>query len=153
MPRPPDKATLERLKQIVGPAGWSEDQDTLAPHLVEWRSRFQGKTPLMLKPASIAEAGDDWISLKRIGAVLNLMFPQEPEDECGIPGCRECKRRSQSPLTGLPFLALCLPGIPALRRAKMRAGTPPSRATFRPCLRHAQEMQKLKAAGRKSRHI
>ncbi|MGA7741423.1 MAG: FAD-binding oxidoreductase [Polyangia bacterium] len=57
MPRPPDKATLERLKQIVGPAGWSEDPDTLAPHLVEWRSRFQGKTPLMLKPASVAEVG------------------------------------------------------------------------------------------------
>jgi FAD/FMN-containing dehydrogenase len=55
MPRPPDKATLERLKQIAGPAGWSDDPDTLAPHLVEWRSRYQGKTPLLLKPASTAE--------------------------------------------------------------------------------------------------
>jgi FAD/FMN-containing dehydrogenase len=55
MPRPPDHATLERLKQIAGPAGWSDDPDTLAPHLVEWRSRFQGKTPLLLKPANAAE--------------------------------------------------------------------------------------------------
>jgi len=55
MPRPPDKATLERLKQIAGPAGWSDDPDTLAPHLVEWRSRYQGKTPLLLKPANTAE--------------------------------------------------------------------------------------------------
>jgi FAD/FMN-containing dehydrogenase len=55
MPRLPDQATLERLKQIAGPAGWSDDPDTLAPHLVEWRSRFQGKTPLLLKPANTAQ--------------------------------------------------------------------------------------------------
>jgi FAD/FMN-containing dehydrogenase len=55
MPRPPDKATLERLKQIAGPAGWSDDPDALAPHLVEWRSRYQGKTPLLLTPANTAE--------------------------------------------------------------------------------------------------
>jgi FAD/FMN-containing dehydrogenase len=55
MPRPPDTATLERLKEIAGPAGWSDDPDTLAPHLVEWRSRYQGKTPLLLRPANTAE--------------------------------------------------------------------------------------------------
>jgi FAD/FMN-containing dehydrogenase len=55
MPRPPDQVTLEQLKQITGPAGWSDDPDTLAPHLVEWRSRYQGKTPLLLKPANTAE--------------------------------------------------------------------------------------------------
>ncbi len=58
MPRPPDHATLERLKQITGPAGWSDDPDTLAPHLVEWRSRYQGKTPLLLKPANTAEVAE-----------------------------------------------------------------------------------------------
>src|SRR5512141_517393 len=52
MPRPPDQATLERLKQIVGPLGWADDPETLAPHLLEWRSRYQGKTPLLLKPAN-----------------------------------------------------------------------------------------------------
>src|SRR5271157_774380 len=55
MLRLPDTSTLERLKQIVGPVGWSDDPDTLAPHLVEWRSRYQGKTPLLLKPANTAE--------------------------------------------------------------------------------------------------
>ncbi|HEX7599946.1 MAG TPA: FAD-binding oxidoreductase [Polyangia bacterium] len=55
MPLPPDQATLERLKQIVGPAGWADDPDTLAPHLVEWRSRYQGRTPLLLKPGCTAE--------------------------------------------------------------------------------------------------
>ena len=55
MLRFPDPNTLERLKLIAGPSGWSDDPDTLAPYLVEWRSRFQGKTPLLLKPANTAE--------------------------------------------------------------------------------------------------
>src|SRR5512140_3572365 len=50
MPRPATPATLDRLKAIVGPAGYSVDPDELAPHLVEWRNRFVGKTPLLLKP-------------------------------------------------------------------------------------------------------
>jgi FAD/FMN-containing dehydrogenase len=58
MPRPPDQATLERLKQIVGPLGWADDPETLAPHLLEWRSRYQGKTPLLLKPANTQEVAE-----------------------------------------------------------------------------------------------
>lgn len=45
-------STLERLKRIVGPKGFSEDADEIAPHLVEWRGRYQGRTPLLLKPQS-----------------------------------------------------------------------------------------------------
>jgi FAD/FMN-containing dehydrogenase len=52
MPRPPDPATLERLKSAAGPGGWTVDPDELAPHLVEWRNRYQGATPLLLRPAS-----------------------------------------------------------------------------------------------------
>jgi FAD/FMN-containing dehydrogenase len=55
MPRPVLPETLDRLKAIVGPAGFSVDPDELAPHLVEWRNRFVGKTPLLLKPANTAE--------------------------------------------------------------------------------------------------
>jgi FAD/FMN-containing dehydrogenase len=55
MPRPPDRNTLERLKQIVGAGGWTDDPDELAPHLVEWRNRYQGATPLLLRPSSTAE--------------------------------------------------------------------------------------------------
>jgi FAD/FMN-containing dehydrogenase len=47
--------TLARLKAIVGPAGFSDDPDELAPHLTEWRNRFVGKTALMLKPANADE--------------------------------------------------------------------------------------------------
>jgi FAD/FMN-containing dehydrogenase len=55
MPRPVQPATLERLKEIVGPAGFAIDPDELLPHLTEWRNRFVGKTPLLLKPANTAE--------------------------------------------------------------------------------------------------
>jgi FAD/FMN-containing dehydrogenase len=58
MPRAPRPDTLERLKAIVGPSGFSDDPDELAPHLTEWRNRFVGKTPLLLKPASTGEVAD-----------------------------------------------------------------------------------------------
>jgi len=47
--RPPDAALLERLKSVVGPKGWLDQPADLAPHLADWRRRFQGKTPLLLK--------------------------------------------------------------------------------------------------------
>ena len=55
MPRPATPEVLDRLKAIVGPAGFSVDPDEIAPHLVEWRNRFTGKTALLLKPANVAE--------------------------------------------------------------------------------------------------
>lgn len=58
MLRKPEPATLERLKAIVGPSGFSEDPDELAPHLTEWRKLFVGKTPLLLKPGTTAEVAD-----------------------------------------------------------------------------------------------
>ncbi len=50
-----DPGTLARLKSAVGPKGFSEDPDEIAPHLVEWRSKYQGRTPLLLKPATTSK--------------------------------------------------------------------------------------------------
>ena len=52
---PPSDALLNRLKALVGPSGWTDDPDILAPRLVEWRDRWSGATPLMLSPASTQE--------------------------------------------------------------------------------------------------
>jgi FAD/FMN-containing dehydrogenase len=49
------QTTIDRLKATAGPKGFSEDPAEIAPHLVEWRSRYHGTTPLLLKPASTAE--------------------------------------------------------------------------------------------------
>jgi len=46
---------LDRIRQALGPSGVSDDDAELAPHLTEWRNRWRGKTPLLLKPASTRE--------------------------------------------------------------------------------------------------
>ena len=46
---------LERIKAIVGPKGWSDDAAVLAPQLIDWRRRYQGRTPLLVRPASTPE--------------------------------------------------------------------------------------------------
>ena len=46
---------LDRLKDAVGPKGFSEDPAEIAPHLEEWRSKYKGHTPLLLKPGSTTE--------------------------------------------------------------------------------------------------
>ena len=55
MIRPPSDDLVKRLKALVGPSGWTDDPEILAPRLVEWRDRWSGATPLMLSPASTGE--------------------------------------------------------------------------------------------------
>ncbi|MBV9509135.1 MAG: FAD-binding oxidoreductase [Caulobacteraceae bacterium] len=55
MTAPVSPDVLARLKALLGPAGWSEDPDRLAPKLVEWRDRWTGTTPLLLLPRSTEE--------------------------------------------------------------------------------------------------
>jgi FAD/FMN-containing dehydrogenase len=45
---------LARLKEAAGPGGYSEDPSLIAPHLEEWRSKYKGSSPLMLRPDSTA---------------------------------------------------------------------------------------------------
>lgn len=52
-PAPSD--VIARLKAVLGEAGWSQDPDRLASHLIEWRDRWSGTTPLMVMPGSTAE--------------------------------------------------------------------------------------------------
>jgi FAD/FMN-containing dehydrogenase len=49
---------FERLAALLGPKGFSTDPDTLAPHLSEWRGRFQGHTPFLAMPASAEETAN-----------------------------------------------------------------------------------------------
>jgi FAD/FMN-containing dehydrogenase len=45
----------DRLKDAVGASGFSEDPSEIAPHLEEWRSKYRGASPLLLKPATTTE--------------------------------------------------------------------------------------------------
>ena len=46
---------IAALKSALGPKGWSEDANDIAPHTRDWRGRWQGETPILLKPASTEE--------------------------------------------------------------------------------------------------
>jgi FAD/FMN-containing dehydrogenase len=59
-----DASIAGRLKDAAGPGGWSEDPSEIAPHLAEWRGRWTGTTPLLLKPAATA-------NVARILAICN----------------------------------------------------------------------------------
>ena len=46
----PSPAVIDHLKAALGEGGWSQDPERLAPHLVEWRDRWSGSTPLLALP-------------------------------------------------------------------------------------------------------
>jgi FAD/FMN-containing dehydrogenase len=55
MTNAPSPDLVARFAAIVGPAhALTRDDDTL-PYRIEWRDRFPGKTPLVLRPGSVAE--------------------------------------------------------------------------------------------------
>jgi len=49
---------ITALKTTLPSAAWTQDADIIAPHLVEWRDKYQGETPLMLTPRSTAEVSE-----------------------------------------------------------------------------------------------
>lgn len=50
---PPSVDVLNRLKQAAGDGGWQDDTSAIAPHLVEWREKYRGATPLLLQPSNV----------------------------------------------------------------------------------------------------
>ncbi len=48
-------AFLDRLRSIVGPNGLITDPVDMAPYLAEWRGRFKGNSPAVVRPASTEE--------------------------------------------------------------------------------------------------
>ena len=46
----PASAVLDALKATLGPGGWTQDPDVVAPFLTEWRNRWAGNTPILLTP-------------------------------------------------------------------------------------------------------
>ena len=46
---------LDHLKSALDPKAWSQDPAEIAGHVRDWRGRYQGETPLLLKPSSTEE--------------------------------------------------------------------------------------------------
>ncbi|HYI70328.1 MAG TPA: FAD-binding oxidoreductase [Skermanella sp.] len=53
-----DPTLLDRLRAIVGPSGHIDDPADMEPYVAEWRGRYRGATPLVLRPASTQELSD-----------------------------------------------------------------------------------------------
>jgi FAD/FMN-containing dehydrogenase len=49
---------LDRIRAVVGPAGIITDDADMAPYLAEWRGRFKGKSPAVVRPANTQEVAD-----------------------------------------------------------------------------------------------
>ena len=45
----------DRLRTIVGDRGLVTDPAALDPHLVDWRGRYHGRTPFMVRPATVEQ--------------------------------------------------------------------------------------------------
>lgn len=48
-------ALLDSLAQIVGPAGLLTDPDDVAPYLLDWRKRYEGRALAIVRPGSTTE--------------------------------------------------------------------------------------------------
>ena len=51
----PDVNALSELRAILGPKGFSDDQDLISPWLTDWRGRFTGAAAALLSPATTEE--------------------------------------------------------------------------------------------------
>lgn len=49
---------LDRIRAAVGSAGLLTDDGDMAPYLAEWRGRFKGKAPAVVRPASTDEVAE-----------------------------------------------------------------------------------------------
>jgi FAD/FMN-containing dehydrogenase len=51
-------STIDKIKSALPDGSWTEDPDSIAPRLIEWRGLFKGKTPLMATPRSTEEVAE-----------------------------------------------------------------------------------------------
>jgi FAD/FMN-containing dehydrogenase len=53
-----DASFLDHLRGIVGPSGHIDEPGDMEPYVAEWRGRYRGKTPLVLRPANTKELSE-----------------------------------------------------------------------------------------------
>jgi FAD/FMN-containing dehydrogenase len=85
---PVSEAVLDQLKAALGEGGWSQDAERLAPHLVEWRERWSGTTPLLALPrtaaavaAVVAICASEGVAITPQGGDTGLVGGQIPQGE------------------------------------------------------------------------
>ncbi len=92
---------IDALKALLGPKGHKTNPDDVAPHLHEWRDRWQGHTPLLAMPGDTAQVGDlvrycaeHKIAITPQGGNTGLVGAQIPQGEILLLTSRLNKVRS-----------------------------------------------------------
>lgn len=69
----PKVNAMSELRQLLGPKGYCDDHDVMAPWMTDWRGRYTGKAAAILSPANTAEVA----AIVRIAARERLaLVPQ-----------------------------------------------------------------------------
>ncbi|MFM2411617.1 MAG: hypothetical protein RL481_2445 [Pseudomonadota bacterium] len=53
-----DPECIADLRTLLGPSGYRDDADDMAPWLTDWRGRYSGKATALLSPANTAEVAE-----------------------------------------------------------------------------------------------
>src|SRR3546814_18216378 len=76
---------LDRLRERLGPSGFSDAADDLAPWLTDWLGRVTGKALAKVSPASLVEVR---FIIDAAQSAMNPIVPQGG-NQIGIAACRE----------------------------------------------------------------
>lgn len=93
------------LKAALPTKSWTDDPDRIAPHLVEWRDKYQGHTPLMLLPNTVEEVatavkicGEHDLKIVPQGGNTGLVGGQTPMGEILLSTRRLSRVRDVCPV-------------------------------------------------------
>ncbi|HEX8572060.1 MAG TPA: FAD-binding oxidoreductase [Allosphingosinicella sp.] len=91
MPGPPSPALLDDLESLLGPAGFTRDEQAMAPWLRDWRGRYRGRAAAMLSPDStgqvqaiVAACASEGAALVPQGGNTSMVGGATPGDEGGL---------------------------------------------------------------------
>ena len=57
-PTAAEAAALEKIKEIVGPRGWTSDPARMEANLIQYRGLFIGRAQMVVTPGSVEEVSD-----------------------------------------------------------------------------------------------
>ncbi len=119
---------IAALKTLVGPDGWSDDEDRLTPKLREWRDRWRGSTPLLLLPRTteavsqiLRHCAEHRIALTPQGGNTGLVGGQIPAGEVLLSTERLQAIREVAPLDDVMVVEAGVP-LTTVHEAAREAG-------------------------------
>jgi FAD/FMN-containing dehydrogenase len=86
--KPPSASVIDRLKAVVGPAGFLEAETDTEPYRRSWRDGYVGRTPLVLRPKTVDEVSrlvticaEARVAIVPQGGNTGLTFGGQPHED------------------------------------------------------------------------